>query len=474
MSEQYALDWKAIPERKVYTVTDLTARIRALLESEFGEVWVQGEVSNFKPAPSGHVYFTLKDQTAQLRTVLFKSALRLLKFKPRDGLLVTARGRVSVYDPRGEYQLIVEYLEPAGYGALQLAFEQLKAKLAAEGLFDAARKKPLPILPRRIGLITSPRGAVIADMLRILRRRFENLHLLLYPVRVQGEGAADDIVQALRYFNPPAVRRRGEPAPAPVDVLILARGGGSIEDLWAFNEEKVARAIAESRVPVISAVGHETDVTIADFVADLRAPTPSAAAELVIETKAQLAERIAVFQQSLRERAAYRLLGLRHRLGELARHRAFESVARLVRVRMQRVDELAYRLMDGARRQASAGRRRLEALETRLGRLDIPRRLESDRGRAAAALAALQNAMRRELERRASRLESLSSQLGHLSPLHVLERGYALVYGPDGRLLRDAVQVNAGDLVAVRLARGRFSAEVKQREVRLDPDAKKD
>ena len=460
MAEQLTLDWKRLPERTVYTVTDLTARIRELLEGEFGEVWVQGEISNCKSAPSGHFYFTLKDQGAQLRSVLFKTALRLVKFKPKNGLAVTARGRVSVYDPRGEYQLIVEYLEPAGYGALQLAFEQLKAQLAAEGLFDAARKKPLPMLPQRIGLITSPRGAVIADMLRILRRRYENLHLLLYPVRVQGDASASEIVEALRYFNQPPQRQ----VHGPVDVLILARGGGSLEDLWAFNEEKVARTIAESRVPVVSAVGHETDVTISDFVADLRAPTPSVAAELVVQPKAQLAERIAVFQQSLRERAAFRLLGLRHRLGELARHRAFESVARLVRLQMQRTDELVYRLTELARGQVSARLRRLQAVEGRLSRLEVRRRLETDRARTAASESTLQHAMRRQLDRRSARLQSLLAQLGDLSPLNVLERGYALAYGPDGRLLRDAAQVSLGDQLRVRLARGRLTAEVKERE----------
>ena len=460
MAEQLTLDWKRLPERTVYTVTDLTARIRELLEGEFGEVWVQGEISNCKPAPSGHFYFTLKDQGAQLRCVLFKTALRVVKFKPKNGLAVTARGRVSVYDPRGEYQLIVEYLEPAGYGALQLAFEQLKAQLAAEGLFDAARRKPLPMLPRRIGLITSPRGAVIADMLRILRRRYENLHLLLYPVRVQGEGAAGEIVEALRYFNLPPQRQ----VHGPVDVLILARGGGSLEDLWAFNEEKVARTIAESRVPVVSAVGHETDVTISDFVADLRAPTPSVAAELVVQPKAQLAERIAVFQQSLRERAAFRLLGLRHRLGELARHRAFESVARLVRLQMQRTDELAYRLTELTRGHMAACLRRLQAVEGRLSRLEVRRRLETDRARTTAAESTLQHAMRRQLDRGSAQLQSLLAQLGDLSPLNVLERGYALAYGPDGRLLRDAAQVSLGDQLRVRLARGRLTAEVKERE----------
>jgi exodeoxyribonuclease VII large subunit len=441
----------------ILTVSQLTGQIRDRLEGEFADIWVQGEISNCKPAASGHFYFSLKDQSAQLRAVLFKSSARLAKFQVKDGLSVIARGRISVYEPRGEYQIIIDYMEPAGYGALQLAFEQLKAKLAAEGLFDASRKKRLPLLPQRIGLITSPRGAVIADMLRILRRRFENLQLLMFPVKVQGEGSADEIVRALRYFNlPPERQIRGE-----MDVIILARGGGSIEDLWSFNEEKVARAIAASRIPVISAVGHETDVTIADFVADLRAPTPSAAAELVVQRKDQLADRIAGLQQSLRERARYRLLDFRHRLAELSRARAFESVERVVRQRMQRTDELAHELLEALRRAVVGSERRLEGVEGRLARLNVARRLESERRRAGQAEAALTHAVRRELDRRINRIESLRSQLGNLSPLSVLERGYALVYGPDGRLLLDAANAHPGDDISARLARGRLSARVR-------------
>jgi exodeoxyribonuclease VII large subunit len=458
MSDQLSLDWTVAPKREVLSVSQLTVQIREKLEGEFADVWVQGEISNYKSASSGHCYFTLKDEGAQLRAVLFKSSARLVKFQLKDGLAAIARGRISVYDPRGEYQLIIEYLEPAGFGALQMAFEQLKAKLAAEGLFDAGRKKPLPLLPRRIGLITSPRGAAIADMLRILRRRFENLQLLLFPVKVQGEGSADEIVRALRYFNQPA----GKQVRGRMDVLILARGGGSIEDLWSFNEEKVARAIAASEIPVISAVGHEIDFTIADFVADLRAPTPSAAAELVVQTKAQLLERIATLEQGVRERARFRLLHLRHRLGELARARAFESVERFVRQRMQTADDLAHRLLEAWRRMVLGRERELEALAGRLARLNIARRLESDGRRAAQAATALVHALRREFDRRAARLDSLRSQLGHLSPLNVLERGYALVHGPDGRLLRDAAEVQPGDDIDVRLARGRLSARVEK------------
>ncbi len=421
--------------RQIYTVSELTARIRDVLEGEFPDVWVQGEISNLRAAPSGHFYFTLKDASAQLRIVLFRSASRFLKFKPEDGLAVVARGRLTVYDQRGEYQLVAEYLEPAGLGALQLAFEQLKERLGAEGLFDAARKKPLPRLPRRIGLITSPRGAVIADMIRILRRRFENLHLLLYPVRVQGEGAADDIARALGYFNlPPSRQARG-----PVEVIIVARGGGSLEDLWAFNEEKVARAIARSRIPVISAVGHETDFTIADFVADVRAPTPSAAAEMVIETKAQLEQQIAALAAALEQTARYRLLTLRNRVGELAAHRAFEGVRGLVRRRAQQVDDF----------------------DRRLRRLDIRVRLQQSRGRTTELARQLEHALRLRLERERGRLASFFAQLQHLSPLAVLDRGYALVYGPDGSLLRDPARVQPGDALDVRLQKGHLAAEVK-------------
>ena len=266
------------PIRRVYSVSELSLEIRNHLERQFPDVWVRGEVSNFRAAGSGHLYFTLKDETAQIRAVCFRNQARYLKFKPQDGLAVIARGRLSLYEARGEYQLYVEFLEPAGFGALQLAFEQLNQKFAAEGLFDAARKKPLPMLPRSIGVVTSPTGAVIRDILRILQRRYRNAGVLLYPARVQGEGAAQEIAEGIQYFN-------ARPA---VDVMIIARGGGSLEDLWAFNEEVVARAIAASKIPVISAVGHETDFTIADFVADLRAPTPSAAAELVVRQKEDL------------------------------------------------------------------------------------------------------------------------------------------------------------------------------------------
>src|SRR5216684_4888279 len=279
------------PTRKAWTVSELTAKIRDLLARNFTDIWVEGEISNCREAQSGHIYFTLKDDRSQVRCVFFKQQRRGIKFRPEDGLLVTVRGSISVYEARGEYQIYVENIEPVGLGALQLAFEQLKKRLEAEGLFDAAKKKPLPLLPNRIGLVTSPRGAAVRDVVRILRRRFPNVHLTVYPVRVQGEGAAGEIVKALKFFNQKKF----------VNVLILARGGGSMEDLWAFNEEPVARAIAASEISIISGVGHETDFTIADFVADVRASTPSAAAELVVQTRREFDTHVKSLQDALGE-----------------------------------------------------------------------------------------------------------------------------------------------------------------------------
>src|SRR5713226_5079174 len=304
------------PERKVWTVSELTGRIRDLLAGEFPDIWVEGEISNCHEAQSGHLYFTLKDPKAQVRCVCFRNQVRLLKFRPEDGLHVLVRGSVSVYEPRGEYQINVEHVEPVGVGALQLAFEQLKKKLAAEGLFEPERKKPLPLLPRRIGLVTSPKGAAVRDVVRVLRRRFPNVHLILYPVRVQGEGAAGDIVKAIKFFN----------AKQLTDVLLLVRGGGSLEDLWAFNEESVARAIAASAIPFISGVGHEADFTIADFVADLRASTPSAAAEIVVQSRQEFDRHLGELQQGIYERIRYLLLERRHALRELATHRGFRRL----------------------------------------------------------------------------------------------------------------------------------------------------
>src|SRR5271155_4590148 len=330
--EQLALAWG--PVRKTFTVAELNARIRGLLGDEFDDIWVAGEISGSKMAASGHCYFTLKDQEAQVRCVCFRNSLRYLKFKPQDGVAVLARGRIDVYEARGELQLVVEALEPQGHGALQFAFEQLKKKLAAEGLFDASRKRLLPALPERIGIVTSPSGAVIRDILQILDRRFPGRHIRIHPAQVQGEGAAEQIASGLEYFS-----RSGW-----AEVVIVARGGGSLEDLWAFNEERVARAIAASSVPVISAVGHETDFTIADFVADLRAPTPSAAAEMVICTRQSLEDRVQASELKLRQAMRLNLAILHRRLHTIAVDQT--TLHRAIGKQMQRVDELDHLVRD--------------------------------------------------------------------------------------------------------------------------------
>ncbi|MGB7220007.1 MAG: exodeoxyribonuclease VII large subunit, partial [Vicinamibacterales bacterium] len=308
-SQQSTVDSRqsAVGARRVLTVTELNVRVRDLIETEFGEIWVEGELSNCRVWNTGHLYFTLKDSAAQVRAVIFRSALRYLKFKPTDGLRVVARGRLSVYEPKGEYQLVCEHMEPHGLGALQLAFDQLKKRLQEEGLFDASRKRPLPALPRKIGIVTSIEGAAVRDIIKVLRRRYANAHLIIRPTRVQGEGAAAEIGRGLG-----AIGRVPH-----VDVVIVGRGGGSIEDLWAFNEESVARAIAACPVPVISAVGHETDVTIADFVADLRAPTPSAAAEMVVTAKDEFIGRIDRLRDRIRAAVGARVQGRSHRLHAL-------------------------------------------------------------------------------------------------------------------------------------------------------------
>lgn len=352
--EQKGLDFGApqagrpAPARRTLTVTQLTDRIQGVLETELFDVWVEGEISNLKIAPSGHWYFSLKDDHAQVRAVVWKTATRLIKFKPKDGMNVLARGGVRVYAPRGEYQLSVEVIEPLGKGSLQQAFEELKEKLEKEGLFDPARKRPLPMLPRCVGIVTSPTGAVIQDILRVLSRRYANLGVLVYPARVQGPEASWEIVQGIRALN----RVSG------LDVLIVARGGGSLEDLFPFNDEMVARALATSRVPTISAVGHETDFTIADFVADLRAATPSAAAERVVQAKVEFSARIEGLGRRLTAALDLRLARVRARVAGLTSHRVFEAERGRLRSHAQRVDELANRAEAALRRRVERGRER--------------------------------------------------------------------------------------------------------------------
>jgi exodeoxyribonuclease VII large subunit len=448
--EQFALEFDLTPQRRVFTVSELNAAIRALLDAEFPEVWVSGEISGLKQAASGHYYFTLKERESVLKCVAFRSAHRYWKFRPQDGLAVLARGRIDIYDARGEYQLQVELVEPQGLGALQLAFEQLKKKLAAEGLFAPQRKRALPRYPRRIGIVTSPRGAAIADMVGILSRRFPGLHIRIFPAAVQGEGSVAEVCRGIDWFS-----RSGW-----ADLVIVGRGGGSLEDLWTFNEEAVARAIAACSVPVISAVGHETDVTIADYVADLRAPTPSAAAEMAICTRDELLERVAAARAKAAQAMRYRLAMMERRLRKLGTDRALGVLHRRVGRGLQRVDEQEYRLRERVRAMLEARGRACRALEERLRRFDVRPRLAAAARRLAAADTRAAQIIRLRLERRRSRLEQLSAHLSQLSPLRILERGYAIVSNQSG-ILKDAGQAPAGSRIHARLAQGELDATVE-------------
>jgi exodeoxyribonuclease VII large subunit len=448
------LTFNLMPERRIMTVSELTGKIRDLLAKNFTDITVQGEISNCREAQSGHIYFTLKDDRAQVRCVFFKQQQRGIKFRPEDGLQMSIRGSISVYETRGEYQIYVENLEPIGLGALQLAFEQLKKRLQAEGLFNPARKKPLPLLPSRIGIITSPRGAAVRDVVRILTRRFPNVHLTVYPVRVQGEGSAQEIVKALKFFNAKKI----------VDVLILARGGGSLEDLWSFNEEIVARAIFASEIPVISGVGHETDFTIADFVADLRASTPSAAAELVVQTRAEFDKHVADLRETLAGLVRYRLLELSRRVHELSGRRGFRRPLDLLRQQRQRADEMTSRLALGLRARLEQSRKRFTAAHLRIASFDFRVKISAFRLRLERRSADLGVRAERLLRKKRDRLEKLALQLQERSPLRVLERGYAIATDAAGNLLRSAENVALGDTVAIQLHRGKLSTEVKRKE----------
>ncbi len=451
-ADQLGFSFEQAPTRRIWRVADLVSAVRTTVERGYTDVWVEGEISNFRPSESGHLYFTLKDGDAQLRIVMFRSQARLLRFRPESGMQVIAHGRVTIYDARGELQLSAEFLEPVGAGALQLAFEQLKARLAQEGLFDPARRKPIPPLPRRIGIITSPRGAALQDMLNILGRRHENVGILIYPAQVQGETAPTEVISGIKYFN----RAKS------VDVIIIARGGGSIEDLAAFNDEALARSISASILPVISAVGHETDFTIADFVADLRAPTPSAAAELVIESKHRLAEHLEHLHRRLDRATRYRLLMARTHLQELAQHGAFARIQDLMVRRAQRLDELSYRLAANYRALLHEYHNRLEIAAARVRHFDFRRSLAVVRGQLDSGTEAMASAFRAQLALHRAHTERLTAQLEALSPVKILERGYALVFDANGALIKDATQVSIGAEITARVAQGTFTAEVKE------------
>jgi len=432
-------------DRRVITVSELTASIRGILESGFGDLWVEGEISNCRLWNTGHLYFTLKDGGAQIKAVMYRSAVRYLKFTAEDGLRVVARGRLGVYEPKGEYQLLCDHLQPQGLGALQLAFEQLKKKLQAEGLFDASRKRPLPALPAKIGIVTSLDGAALGDIIKVLTRRHPNTHLVIRPTRVQGEGAAAEIAAAVRAIG----RVPG------VHVVIVGRGGGSAEDLWPFNQEPVARAIVGCPVPVVAAVGHEVDFTIADFVADVRAPTPSAAAEMVIAAKEDFSARLDRQARRLRAAVATGLDRRRTRLHVLTSRRGLAGFPARLAMRGRHTAELTHQLRASIRNTLTRREREFRTLGVRLEARDLRRRLAAIRGKLDAATGRLQAGIARRHDRAAARMGAVVGRLESLSPLAVLGRGYAVCWNEDRTtIIRTASTVTSGDRVQVTLHEG--------------------
>ncbi|HVG35561.1 MAG TPA: exodeoxyribonuclease VII large subunit [Pyrinomonadaceae bacterium] len=452
-------------ERRPLTVSELTQQVRAAVETRFRSVWVEGEVSNFRAHTSGHWYFTIKDETAQLRATCFRNTNRAIRFRPTDGLQVRARGRLTVYEPRGEYELEVEGLDPVGAGALRVAFEQMRERLSSEGLFDEERKRPLPLFPRRIGIVTSASGAALRDILTVISRRTRTVDVLIAPARVQGVGAALEIVRAIELLNryhleATAAGRADE----GVDAIIVGRGGGSIEDLWAFNEEAVARAIASSAIPVISAVGHETDTTIADFAADVRAATPSAAAELVAAREDELEALVFNHTRDLVRAIRFRIMDERSRVAEAAMSQGFDDVRARLRHTGATLLETRHRIETLVNRATALARRRTDALSCRLSPARLAARVAESRVRFAVLCAARDAAARSRLDDERARLAVMVASLDALSPLAVLKRGYALARDREGRLVRDARELKVGDTLKLRLAVGAVTARVEKQE----------
>jgi exodeoxyribonuclease VII large subunit len=452
-------------ERRPLSVTELTMQVRGALESRFASVWVEGEISNFKAANSGHWYFTIKDEGAQLRATCFRGVNGRIRFRPSDGLQVRARGRLTVYEPRGEYELSVEALDPIGAGALRVAFEQMRDRIAAEGLLDEALKRTLPLLPRRVGIVTSPTGAAIRDILNILARRTRTVNILFAPARVQGEGASAEIVRAIELLNEHHSRALLEGhTDESIDVIIVGRGGGSAEDLWAFNDEKVARALRASLIPVISAVGHETDFTIADFASDVRAPTPSAAAELVAAREDEIAATVQSLTRDLLRAVRFQLVDARLRVQEAAISKGFDDArSRLHQARM-RADDAARKLETFVTRATQEARRRAEGLSRRLQPLRLEARVAAARTRFSVISTARDAAIASSVEDARARLAVAVASLDALSPLAVLKRGYALAQDERGVLLRDARQAKEGDALRVRLSEGVLHCRVEKAE----------
>jgi exodeoxyribonuclease VII large subunit len=452
-------------ERRPLTVSELTESVRKAIEARFASVWVEGEISNFRPASSGHWYFTIKDEGAQLRAKCFRSANSRIRFRPTDGLHVRARGRLTVYEARGEYEMIVEALDPVGAGALQVAFEQLRDRLQAEGLFSQELKRALPVFPRRVGVVTSPTGAAIRDILNVISRRTRTVHVLFSPARVQGEGAGRDIARAIKLINEHHQRAQQEGRTGDlVDVLIVGRGGGSTEDLWAFNEEEVARGIRASVIPVISAVGHETDFTIADFVADRRAPTPSAAAELVAAREDQLCSALAQMGQNLSRLMRYKVVNARARVQEQALSQAFGEVRARLREATASTTSARHRLQISVNQALRSAHLRADPLSRTLAPAQLLGRLATARVRFESAYSGCNTGIEKQVEEAEKRLGLAAASLDALSPLAVLQRGYAIAQHQNGRLLRDARSISVGESVKVRLAKGRITASVDEIE----------
>ena len=452
-------------ERKPLTVSELTTRVKNTLEARFASVWVEGEISNFKPQPSGHWYFTIKDESAQLRAKCFRSTNTRIRFRPTDGLHVRARGRLSVYEARGDYELIVEALDPVGAGALRIAFEQLRDRLQAEGLFAKQLKRPLPVFPRRVGIVTSPTGAAIRDILNVISRRTRTVHVLLSPAQVQGERAGSDIARAIRIINiyHELAQRNGRTNDL-VDVLIVGRGGGSTEDLWAFNQEEVARAIRSSKIPVISAVGHETDFTIADFAADLRAPTPSAAAELVAAREDQICSKLDDLGRNLSRAMRFKIINARTTVQERALSQVFDEVRSRMRNARLATNSATHRLQLTMNRTTRETQNRIDAAAFKLSPARVEARLANLKGRIESGYNRCAGLMETHLEEARTRLGLAAASLDALSPLAVLQRGYAIAQDEAGKLVRDARSLSVGDPFNVRLAKGRIAARVEKTE----------
>ncbi len=444
------------PPSQVFTVSELTRRIRNLLEASFPGIWVEGEISDLRTPSSGHIYFTLKDANAQLSAVIFRNVAVSKQFKATSGQRVVVFGDLGLYEKSGQYQIVVRQIVPKGIGALQAAFEELKQRLAKEGLFDPARKKPIPTLPRRIGLVTSPSGAAIRDFLKIIGRRFPNLHIIISPVRVQGEGAGREIAAAIDQFN--ELRDLGI---VPLDVLIVTRGGGSLEDLWAFNEEVVARALARSKIPTISAVGHEIDFTIADFVADLRAPTPSAAAELVVRAKEEFTTLVQQHQRRLDKDLRLRIGEARHRFLSLANSYVFRQPADLIRQYQQQVDDLGHRLSQGTSAALSGQQARLQTASEKFKLLSPQTQILAWQQRIETNQRRFDTAFQQRLQDTRQRLGHVAAKLELLSPKSTLERGYSITKAKDtGRIVRSVTTVRPGTNVTTMVLDGEFESVV--------------